>query len=184
MPRYPPGVQFDEVLRTFAAFFERESIRYAVAGGLALQAWGSPRVTHDVDFLVDGARRTDAMTFAESLGYETTYASEGYSNHEHRSAALGHVDLIYVYGSTAETMFAGAIRRKAVGVELPTTRPEHLVAMKVRAMKSAPMRVLIDAPDIGFLMTLPMIDHDVVREYFSQHGLLKIYDELQKNGRR
>jgi len=29
-------MQFDEVLRTFAEFFEREGIRYAVAGGLAI----------------------------------------------------------------------------------------------------------------------------------------------------
>ncbi len=53
-------------------------------------------------------------------------------------------------------------------------------AMKVRAMKSSAMRVLIDAPDIAFLLSLPGLDRERVREYFSQHGLLKIYDELEK----
>jgi hypothetical protein len=53
--------------------------------------------------------------------------------------------------------------------------------MKVRAMKNSAMRVLIDAPDIAFLLSLPGLDRERVREYFSQHGLLKIYDELEKD---
>lgn len=36
-------MQFENVLRTWKAFFEREGIRYAVIGGLAMSAWGSPR---------------------------------------------------------------------------------------------------------------------------------------------
>src|SRR5262249_46708902 len=39
---YPRTMQFDEVLRTFGEFFEREKIPYAVIGGLAMQAWGRP----------------------------------------------------------------------------------------------------------------------------------------------
>lgn len=47
-------------------------------------------------------------------------------------------------------------------------------------MSSAPMRVLIDAPDVAFLLTLPDIDRSKAREYFARHGLLKIYDELER----
>ena len=50
-------------------------------------------------------------------------------------------------------------------------------------MKQKPMRVLIDAPDIAFLLSIPGVDQDRVREYFSQQGLLKIYDELEKERR-
>lgn len=54
-PRYPRAVKFDEVLRRFSGFFEGEGIRYALAGGNALLAWGLQRLTHDVDFAIDGA---------------------------------------------------------------------------------------------------------------------------------
>lgn len=174
-------MQFDEVLRTWIAWFETQGIAYALAGGNALRAWGHTRVTYDVDFVVDGKERARAVAFAESLGYETTFESAGYSNHYHRDAALGHVDLIYVYGPTAEQVFAGAVVRDLAGLSLPVVRPEHLIAMKVRAMKSSAMRVLIDAPDIAFLLSLPGLDRARVREYFTQHGLLKIYDELEKD---
>ena len=90
---------------------------------------------------------------------------------------------MYVYGRTADELFAAAEIRQTVGVSLPVLRPEHIIAMKVHAMKQSPMRVLIDAPDIAYLLTLPGIDRNRIREYFSQQGLLKIYDELAKENR-
>lgn len=173
-------MEFTRVLEAFSGFFEREDIRYALAGGLALQAWGHTRTTHDADFVVPGAERERVIAYAESIGYRTTFMSEGYSNHRHPDPAFGDVDFLYVYGATAEQVFTESSPRNAVGVTVPVTKPEHLIAMKVRAMKNAPRRVLIDAPDIEFLLSLPNLDRARVRAYFDQHGLLKIYDELEK----
>ena len=176
-------MRFDEVLRTWSSFLEAEGIRYALAGGNALVAWGHHRPTHDADFAVDGTHRERIVAHAESLGYQTTFASEGYSNHHHPDHDFGHVDFLYLYDTTAETLLVDAPRMRTMGLELPVLRPEHLIAMKVRAMKQRPMRVLIDAPDIAYLLGLPGIDRERVREYFSRHGLLKIYDELEKERR-
>lgn len=176
-------MQFDAVLRTFSEFFEREGIRFALAGGLAVVAWGHTRSTNDADFVVgrdDGPR---VRAFAESLGYETTFVSDGYSNHHHTDKGFGDIDFMYVSGETVERVFAAAARRRAAGLELPVTSPEHLIAMKVVAMKSKPMRVLIDAPDIAFLLDLPGIDKTMVREQFARHGLLRIFDELERERR-
>ena len=87
---------------------------------------------------------------------------------------------MYVYGETAKQVFAGAVRLNVADTDVVVTRPEHLVAMKVNAMSSSPMRVLIDAPDIAFLLSLPDIDREKAREYFARHGLLKIYNELER----
>lgn len=180
-PRYPRTVRFDEVLRTFAEFFEREGIRYAVAGGLAVHAWGRSRTTHDIDFAVDGAAQQRVLAFAESLGYRTLFVSNGYSNHEHRDEDFGRVDLMYVYGTTADRVFADASPRLVAGAtEAPVPRPEHLIAMKVQAIKNAPKRVSIDVPDIEFLLSLPGVDRAAVRDYFARAGLLQIYDVLER----
>lgn len=174
-------MRFDEVLRTFSEFFEREGVRYALAGGIAIRAWGHSRPTQDTDFVVRGSDQDRVIAFAESLGYQTTFRSAGYSNHRHPSAAFGNVDFIYVYGDTAEQVFSSAIRRTVFDVDVPVVKPEHLVAMKVTAMNNAPQRVLIDAPDIAYLLTLPEIDRDKAREHFARHGLLRIFDELEKD---
>lgn len=174
-------MQFDEVLRTFADFFEAERIRWAVGGGLAIHAWGYSRTTRDIDFITDGRTRESVIRFAESIGYRTFYASHGYSNHEHPEEAFGRVDFMYVYDETADQVFAAAERRLVAGdVAAPIPMPEHLIAMKVQAMKNAPRRVPIDIPDVTFLLSLPTIDREKVRNYFDRAGMLKIFDELDK----
>jgi hypothetical protein len=64
-------VRFDEVLRTFAEFFEREGVRWAVIGGLAEGAYGNPRHDMKVAFVIDRAARVRVTTFVESLPLET-----------------------------------------------------------------------------------------------------------------
>jgi hypothetical protein len=179
------AMRFDEVLRTFADFFEREGIRYAVAGGLAIHAWGRSRTTQDLDFVVDGSAQAKIIAFAESIGYRTLHVSDGYSNHHHAEEAFGDVDLMYVYGTTGDRVFADAGRHVIAGeVSAPVPRPEHLIAMKVQAIKNAPRRVSIDVPDIEYLLSLPGVDHQAVRDYFERAGLLRIYDVLAKDTRR
>ncbi|MFL6245458.1 MAG: hypothetical protein ACJ74H_05505 [Thermoanaerobaculia bacterium] len=178
-------MQFDEVLRTFSEFFEREQIRYAVAGGLAIHAWGRSRSTQDIDFAVDGSAQQRIIRFAESIGYQTLHASNGYSNHEHPEEAFGAVDLLYLYGDTADRVFSDARPRIVAGAsQLPVPKPEHLIAMKVQAIKNAPRRVSIDVPDIEYLLTLPDIDRHVVRDYFERAGLLRIFDVIEKDAGR
>jgi hypothetical protein len=174
------AMQFDEVLRTFSRFFEDEGIRYALIGGLAVHAWGYSRATQDIDFVVDGSNRSRAIAFAESLGYETTYQSPGFSNHYHRTESFGHIDFMYVYDRTAEQVFAEATTRFAIeNLAAPVASAEHVIAMKVTAMKDSPHRVLGDSRDVAFLLALPHIDRKRVRNYFEQAGLLKMYDDLE-----
>jgi hypothetical protein len=178
-------MQFDEVLRTFGEFFDREGIRYAVAGGLAIHAWGRSRTTHDIDFVIDGTARLGVIAFAESIGYLTLHASGGYSNHEHPQETFGRIDFLYVYGTTADRVFdASAPRLVAGSTKAPVPKPEHLIAMKVRAIKNAPRRISIDVPDIQYLLTLPGIDRHAVRDYFDEAGLLRIYDVIEKDAGR
>jgi hypothetical protein len=178
-------MQFDQVLRTWSAWFLREGIRFAVAGGLAIHAWGRSRTTQDIDFAIDANARDRAIAFAESIGYVTLHVSEGYSNHDHPDHALGRVDLMYLYGDTADRVFADAILRLVAGdTQAPVPKPEHLIAMKVQAIRNAPRRVSIDVPDIEYLLTLPNIDREAVRDYFQRAGLLRILDVLEKDAGR
>jgi hypothetical protein len=175
-------MKFDEVLRSWKEWFEAENVRYAVAGGLAIYAWGRSRTTQDVDFIVDGTQRDRILAHAEAAGYHAFHISEGYSNHEHADEQLGRIDFIYVYGSTRDQLFSTAEPRLIVSdVILPVPRPEHLIAMKVAAIKNAPRRVPIDAPDIEYLLTLPGIDREKVREYFVKNDLLGLLHAIERH---
>lgn len=174
-------MQFDRVLTTFADFFEREGIRYALIGGLAVHAWGRVRPTRDVDFAVDADLSKDVAAFAESLGFATVYASDAFSNHEHADPDWGHVDFMYLRGRTADAVFAASTRRELVeGRPMPVASPEHLAMMKAVAMKSFPHRALYEGEDVRTLLEVPGVDREAVRDYFARHGLLELFDAIER----
>ena len=161
------------------AFFEREKIPFALAGAFALHAYGLSRATTDLDFVVDSDARDRLVAFLESLGYETLYASKGFSNHLHPDPALGRLDFIYVGDETSKRLFAGHGSTLHLGGRvLPVPRAEHLAAMKVHAMKNDPGRSLQEMADIRHLLQLPGIDAQEIEGYFEKAGLREEYDEI------
>lgn len=174
-------MQFDAVLRTFADFFEREGIRYAVIGGLAMQAWGASRFTKDVDVVVARSDAQRVVAFAESQGYETLYAGPSHSNHLHPEKAFGRLDVMYVSHETADKIFSATAEKPIVGqFKGPVASPEHLAMMKGVAMKYAPERSRYEGEDVSLLLNLPGVDRDAVKEFYAREGLLGYFDAFKK----
>jgi hypothetical protein len=153
----------------------------AVAGGVALAAYGNPRLTLDLDIVTEAAAQPSLIAALEGAGYETLYRSTGFSNHLHHDREWGRLDVIYVDDATAARLFAGLRDMPGPGgrwIRVP--RPEHLIAMKVHAMKNAPERAFQDLADIAFLLALPGVDQHEVRAYFEKAGLQSRWEELER----
>ena len=58
-------------------------------------------------------------------------------------------------------------------------RPEHLIAMKVHAIRQDPARLWQDMADIAYLVRLDGVDRDEVRGYFAKAGLEEKWRELE-----
>lgn len=173
-------MDFVVALNDLIPFFQERKIRHAVIGGVGLGGYGLPRATVDLDFVVDANGQEDVVRFLESLGYRTLHRSTGYSNHQHPEPDRGGVDLVYVQEPTSAMIFKGARMLEGPGgMKVPVPRPEHLVAMKVVAMKNDPSRTYQDMADIRFLMGLPGVDREEIRAQFEKHGLLERYRELE-----
>ncbi len=173
-------MQFAEVLRTFGEFFEREGIPYAVIGGLAMQAWGRSRFTKDLDIVVPRTARERVTAFAESIGYETLFAGPAFSNHLRNEE--DRVDFMYVDDRTAGDVFGEAQRKPVVGdVTAPVASAEHLAMMKALSMKNAPRRIPYEGEDVRLLLSTPGVDRAKIREYFSRHGLLDLFDAIERS---
>jgi hypothetical protein len=152
---------------------------FAVIGGISMTAYGMVRTTLDVDLVTTGDAQSEFIEFLESEGYETIHRSAGYSNHTHRDPDKGQVDVVYVRGDTSDALFADVRRVEGPDETLiPVLRAEHLVAMKVFAIKNDPSRTLAELEDIRFLLTLEGVDRDEVRMYFKKHELERLYDEV------
>lgn len=174
-------MDFLATLSRVTAFLDDRNVPWALVGGLALSAYGGARSTLDLDLAVDGSVQDEMIRFMESRGFETLYRSSGYSNHLHPNEDLGRVDFVYVRGETSEKLFSEARRHQGPGgLEVIVPRPEHLIAMKVLAMKNDPGRTFQDLADIRVLMLQPNIDRDEVRRFFVRHGLRERFHELEE----
>jgi hypothetical protein len=175
------AVDFKRVLLLVDGFFKREERPFAIIGAFGLQAYGLARATRDLDFAVESTVQHRLIEYLVSCGYETLHRSSGYSNHLSLDPELGRLDFVYVGGETARLLFESA--RKALeigGIRVSVPSPEHLIAMKVHAIKNDPSRTFRELADIQFLMSLPGVNQEQIRTYFDKGGLLERYDELRE----
>ena len=179
-------MKFKDILQLLTNHFEQEKIDYALIGAFALKAYGYVRATQDVDFLVRNKHQDEIITYLESLGYETIYSSAGYSNHVNPVSKLGRIDFVYVKGQTAKDIFRGTRRLLILGdLSLPVISPEHLVALKVFAMKNDPNRALRDIADVEYLLRLPEIEMEEAKKYFEKYGQMdRYYDIIGGKGKK
>jgi hypothetical protein len=174
-------VDFETVLLTFVDRLEKEEIRCVIVGGLAVHAWGRSRPTRDADFAVDREHQQRVIALSESLGYRTVFASDAFSNHEHEDPRWGHVDFMYLTGPTATAIFEAAVMKPLLRErQVPVASPEHLAMMKAVAMKNFPHRTLYEGDDVRLLLEVPGVDRDSIRGFFERHGLLELFDAIEK----
>lgn len=168
-------------LATLTAFLEKGHFKFGLAGALALRAYGSTRFTADIDLIVERRAQHALLAWLDAEGYERLHVSTGYSNHLHRDPARGRLDFIYVDAPTANTVL-GSTRSIELfpGQSVPVPRPEHLAAMKILAMSNDPSRTYKELADLQFILGLPGIDEDLIREQFERYGLRERFNELKK----
>ena len=66
------------------------------------------------------------------------------------------------------------------GTPISVPSPEHLIAMKVHAMRHAPERTWQEMLDIAHLVTLPGVDRGMVKKFFADAGLDARWEELAR----
>ncbi|HEV7667109.1 MAG TPA: nucleotidyl transferase AbiEii/AbiGii toxin family protein [Thermoanaerobaculia bacterium] len=169
-------------LNLISGFLAGRADRSAVIGGIALAAYGNPRTTIDLDFIVDGDLQVELIAFLESEGFETLFRSSGYSNHQHPDPERGRLDFVYVRAETSERIFAECRGLPGPGgTTILVPKPEHLAALKAQATKNDPSRAPSDLADVRFLLGLPNVDRGLIREYFERLGQGDLFDELDRS---
>jgi predicted nucleotidyltransferase len=176
-------MDLERVIRRLKDFLDGEGVPFALVGAHALQAYGITRATVDLDLLTEERVQDRLIALLESLGYETLHRSPGYSNHLHADPSWLRVDFVYVDERTSRALFARATRRATIGgCEVKVPGPEHLVAMKVQAVKNDPRRTFKDLSDVQELLRVAEVDEAEVRAYFERAGLGARYEEIRRQG--
>ncbi|MGI9173431.1 MAG: hypothetical protein ACR2F0_08995 [Chthoniobacterales bacterium] len=138
-----------------------EELPCLVVGGHAVILYQIPRFTRDLDFLIPDEAVDRWLDFLQRLSYRVFHRTGAFIQLEPATAgSRPPVDLILVDEQTWIKLIGKAQERDAgEGLSLPVPHPWHLIAMKLRATKSATRRAdAVDWSDILDLVQTCRID--------------------------
>lgn len=146
----------DNLFLLFVQPLEAEHIRYAVTGSVAGSAYGEPRMTNDIDIVVDIAI-DDVERVAQAFpASEFYFPPEEVVVVELRRAQRGHFNVIhhdtgfkadfYPKGSDAlqEWALSGARRVDVDGVSLALAPPEYVIVKKLEFFREGGSQKHVD----------------------------------------
>jgi hypothetical protein len=155
-------------------------------GGHAVNTYCAQRLTFDVDFLV---RRDDLPRWTGLLqheGFTVDYVGPTFVRFNPPYGTEWRLDLMLVNAGTFQKMRAGARPKNLLGIDTLVPSPEHLVALKLHALKHGhPERFEKDFIDVVNLTRAAALDPKsaAFRQLFEQFGTMELYERvLQRLG--
>ena len=136
-----------DMFTVFLERIEKAGIRYVVTGSVAVIVYGDPRMTHDIDLVVEiSLKQIPAIIKAfpedmfycpppEVIGLECVRTTRGHFNIIHH--ATGFKAVIYPVGN--DSLLVWAIRNPRLfnlgGIEIRVAPPEYVIAKKLEYFK-------------------------------------------------
>lgn len=177
-------MDFERVLKTLLAEFERHQIRYAAIGGFALGMLGAARTTMDLDFLVDADQLETLHAIMGNLGYARMAQTENVTRYSHADAQWGALDFLHAFRRPSREILA---RAKAYAVfdgrvSIRVAGPEDVIGFKVQAIANNPKRRKQEEADIERLMEVhrDRVDWTRIQAYYDLFDMGQDARELRK----
>jgi len=165
-----------EQLRELLAAFSSEGVSAAAIGGLAVNAHGYPRATHDLDFLIDHADEPRVADMLGRLGYTAIDRRDDLSSWVR---GMQRVDLLHARRPISRDLLAAALPTAFGELPLRVVGVEGLIGFKIQSYADDPRR-LRDLSDIMELLRRhrTVLDMDAVRRYFALFDREDLLDEI------
>ena len=163
-----------------AACANQTGLPFLVIGGLAVIAYGYPRDTVDLDYVVRRSEREAWQQALAKYGYDPLHTHENFAQFVSKQGWID-LDLMFVCDGTFDAMFATSVL-KSVGPTLARFPSlEHLVALKLHVVKQdLPHRTLGDLDDIINLVLANRVNlrEERWRQLFAKYGTIAVYEKI------
>jgi nucleotidyltransferase DUF2204 len=149
----------EEEVRTILRVAAERGLPSLIIGANAIVLLGYIRNTIDLDLIVPEESRSQWLDLLRELGYRLFHGASAFAQFEAAERAGTPVDLMFVDGPTWETLVDGAREMQLAGEKVLLPRSEHLVALKLHAIRS-PTREKpeIDWEDIRQIVQICALD--------------------------
>jgi hypothetical protein len=164
---------------------------YLLDGGNAVIAYGVPRFTRDLDFVIPDREQNDWRRFLEANGFQFVHGTPAFVQFQDRVIGRPRVDLMLVGESTWSQLESMArVFELTDEISIPIVSPEHLIAMKLRACLSPQRHAgAVDWSDIVELCIRNKFDPQndaafaqLVIQFGNASLLQKLIDEIASRG--
>jgi len=159
----------------------KRDLRFLVIGALAVNLHGFPRDSADLDLLILREHRGAWLALLGKLGYSIDQDADVFVQLSPPQAGAWPVDLMLVREPTFGTILAGAREVEMYGARLLIPSLEHLIALKLHALKHGQARrFLKDFLDVENLVRVNRLDlrSPANRELFLKHGDVALYGKI------
>jgi DNA repair ATPase RecN len=147
---------------------------FALIGGFALAAHGVVRATQDIDFLVDGKKKSEVHAALQQKGFKLDHRTDEVMHF----SGKGQLDLLFANRELSQKMIQNAV--KINNFPVPVVRVEDLIGLKIQAYKNEQRRELRDKADIQALMeSNAKINYGLVKQYADLFGEWRFIQSLR-----
>ena len=176
-----PGVEFFSTLQHEA---QARNLQFLVIGGIAINYYGYARDTADLDLLICREKRADWQNIFSQLGYTIDHDAETFIQLSPPKEGEWPIDLMLVREPTFVKMVAEAKQVEFLGNRLWFPALEHLMALKIHALKHGrPHRTLKDFQDLEGLILKNHLDpnSEKIRQLFQKYGNLDWHEKIVRS---
>jgi predicted nucleotidyltransferase len=162
---------------------EELGLKYLVIGGHAVNAYGIPRTTIDVDFLVQREERDRWMVLLNREGFSLAHDGGNFLQFSPPYGTEWNLDLMLVNDSTFTKLQTAAKQVHMLGIATFVPSVEHLISLKLHALRfGPPHRYDKDLVDVLTLIRATEIDvhAESFKEIIEQFGTPEIYERILK----
>lgn len=157
MPRFLDPKAIEETIAEISEMARRENTKLALIGGVAMEIYGSDRMTKDVDFAA--LNNLSELTIVKPLSFG------GYAG----ISKKGHPVDVVVRNDEYAPLYAETIETATdVGLPVLVADPEHLASLKMAAGRDK------DEIDLKTLLRLNVLDlpktRSIVKKYLGEYA--------------
>ncbi|MFZ3230910.1 MAG: hypothetical protein WA160_11945 [Pseudobdellovibrio sp.] len=152
---------------------ELAGVAHALIGGFALAVYGQHRATADIDLLADGLKKELIKTELIKKGFTLKHES----NEVLQFSGIGYLDVLLANRPLSLEMLKRANLNNELNIYI--LKAEDIIGLKIQAYKNDPSRELQDKADIQKLLSLPNLDHEIIKKYAD---LFNEWSTLEKLG--
>ncbi len=175
-------MEYPTVFDLIATEFKKAGIDYILIGGFAVNAYKYGRSTKDIDFMIAEEDGPKASEILQRAGFKEFHKNENFLRFDGGQRYGWIVDLVFTNRQTLSQLIEHGGTAQIVGQTIPVPSIEHLIAMKLHAIKQQPeKRRSKDLLDIAQLIEINKIDfkNPKFREFFLKFGTPELYKQIE-----